>query len=1226
MSDGMGRRARRKWCALLAASVITTALPAASAAAHTRPPATAQAAQQAEAVSAEARAAAQAATTGERAEVLTERSEISQVFANPDGTFTQETNASPVRAEQDDGSWAPIDTTLERGGDGRIRARSTTTRVEFSGGGTQSMVSLTKDTKRLALGWPKALPAPAIEGSSATYPNVLTDVDLRLTATSTGFTQVLIVKTAEAAADPALERLHLSLDTSGVQALPGRDGGLRFIDSNGAKVFEGPGASMWDSAGDQQPPRTTGGARSATTDAPEPDDGGPKDPAAAPSAGDATAGVPITISDDRLILAPDLDLLRGADTVFPVYIDPPTAGLTRTDWTALSSDGDKFWEWSGDKGVGYCKDYGGYLCSTNAYTQRLYYEYPLTKLHGKKILDATFEAYQTWTFTCTPRWYNLSLVDRGISSSTTWSSKPVGTDLMGDRNVAYGRGSLCSPSQPANWVRFSDNTGEETNENLTTTLQSHASGKKPQITFSLTANDESSTASWARFRNDAKLSVTYVSIPQTPKPHGVRQGTTGLACNSAAIPFATSDTTPKMVATVQSADGSNAQVRALFEVWKADGSARVWYGFSPSGSGNWATDNATQTADTTALSAQTVYRMRVQTEAYYKTDRGVTGVLDSPWSSWCYFRVDTDSPPPPEISSADGLYKPAATDPASGGVGVSGQFTFTPGDAKPSTPALDSDVVSYRWRLNSGPVSNPIPVTQGASWSGPIKPDQAGENTIQVWGYDAASHSSLTGYYSFNVKGAEAPTGNWHLDNNGTDSTPATPHPLTPAGSATFTTQARSGSHALALNGTSAYAATGTAVLDTSKSFTVSAWARLTDNSRNFTVLSQAGTTASGFQLYYSKSFDTWVFNRHGSDISGSVITRSTALKPPVLSAWTHLSGTYDAAAQTIQLYVNGRPQGEPVPFTTPWKASGPLQVGRLHASAAYSEYFKGTIDDVRVWSRSTADSEIAQDARLEDEDTSDGTAGDPVVAPAGHWDATSATGSSITDASGYARSMTLNSAVLGPDPADAENAELGLPVRQVMELNGTTAHATVPGPVVDESGSFTVTTWARLDGNKLADTAKSYTVQVAGQSGTSQSSWGIWYEQPAGSSAGKWKFGRPSKDATGPAWTAAQSAVAEKNTWVRLTAVYDAQQETVDDGGQSHIGALYLYVDTAQMDGETGVSFNAPWQGTGQLTLGRALVNGSPTRYFPGHVADLRIWAGAMGPGTIGDLYNAEQ
>ncbi|AIS02394.1 hypothetical protein SGLAU_32300 [Streptomyces glaucescens] len=40
--------------------------------------------------------------------------ESSQIFANPDGTFTQEMNATPVRAQRPDGSWAPIDTSLLR--------------------------------------------------------------------------------------------------------------------------------------------------------------------------------------------------------------------------------------------------------------------------------------------------------------------------------------------------------------------------------------------------------------------------------------------------------------------------------------------------------------------------------------------------------------------------------------------------------------------------------------------------------------------------------------------------------------------------------------------------------------------------------------------------------------------------------------------------------------------------------------------------------------------------------------------------------------------------------------------------------------------------------------------------------------------------------------------------------------------------------------------------------
>ncbi|MFK0121323.1 LamG-like jellyroll fold domain-containing protein [Streptomyces sp. NPDC090994] len=1175
----------------------------------------------------------------------TATTESSQIYANPDGTFTQEMNAAPVRARKDGGTWAPIDTALVREADGSIQASNTTTHVTFNGGDSgEPLVKLEDEGHTLRLGWPTALPVPQLDGDTAIYTDVLPDVDLQLTALSTGYTSVLVVKTAEAAKNPALATIQMSVAGGSLGISPTADGGFIARDADGTPVFESPAGRMWDSAGDTPTaatndvitqsaftasPTGTQEGSAETGPAPLPEAGGEPTPSQGPSSGDATAELPLKITDTALEITPDPALLHGEDTVFPLYIDPPTKGIALGDWTALSSDGDKFWEFDGDKGVGRCSNYAGYLCSNSPYTQRLYFEYPLSSIHGKKILDATMEVYQVWTFTCDPHWYDLSHVDKGISSSTTWSTRPTADDLMGDRNVAYGRGSLCDPSQPANWVRFSDNVDEETNENLTTTLASHAANKSAQITFSLTAHDESDAGAWARFRNDAKLSVTYVSYPSKPTSYGVQQGTTGRACNAATLPFATSDTTPKMLATVQSADGSNSQLRALFEVWKADGSSRAWYAASPDEA--WVADNAPRTATSTALPAQTDYRMRVKTQAYYKTDRGATGVLDSAWSSWCYFRVDTDSPPPPVVTSADDIYKPAETDPAAGGVGVAGQFTFTPADTNPSTAGIQSDVVSYRFKLNSGAVSAPINVAKGEAVTRTITPNQPGENTIQVWGYDAASHSSLTGYYSFLVKGAEQPTGIWHLDNGLTDTTTATQHPLTSSG-ATYDALARGGSGAAKLNGTSTYLSTSGPVLDTTKSFTVSAWARLTKKDVNYTVLSQAGTTASGFQLYYSTAYDAWVFNRHQTDVSGPAITRSIGTKPPVLNAWTHLAGVYDAAAQTVQLYVNGSPQGDPVPFTvTPWKASGNLQVGRLWASATGKEHFAGTIDEVKVWSRALADTEVTHDAWLEDEDISDGTAGDPVPALVAKWDATdlsNATGTTVKDTSGFGRNLTLNGAALTQFTTGDPDIGEEVTTTQTMTLNGTSAYATAPGPVVDDSGSFTATAWVTLDPTKLADTSKSYTVQVFGQSGTSQSSWGVWYEQPAGSAQGRWTFGRPDKDGTGAAWTESESTAlttTQLGVPVMLTAVYDAQA-AADPEDTSKLGALRLYVDSALMGDEDGVPYTTTWQGGGAYEIGRAKINGAAARYFPGKIDSVRVWAGATSTDSVANRHNLEQ
>ncbi|WP_258053785.1 hypothetical protein [Streptomyces sp. Ru72] len=579
--------------------------------------------------------------------------------------------------------------------------------------------------RELKLGWPTALPEPQLDGATATYAEVLPDVDLKLTALSTGYTSILVVKTADAAKNPALATIRMTVSRSALDIAPTADGGFVARDGDGTPVFQSPAGRMWDSAGDApvtgpatagvstQLARTASSAEAEvvgepeTTDAvPLPAAGGEPAPSEGPGSGDAAADLPLKVTGTTLEITPDPALLHGENTVFPLYIDPPTKGISLGDWTALASNGAKYWKFSGDKGVGRCSNYAGYLCSSSPYTQRMYFEYPLSSIHGKKILDATFEVYMVWSFTCSPQTYDLNRVDKGISDSTTWSTRPTGVDLMGDRWVSYGRGSLCDPSQPANWVRFSDNVaGGETNENLTPTLASYAANKTAQITFSLTAHDETDAAAWARFRNDAKLSVTYVSYPDKPTSYGVQQGTTGRACNSSTLPFATSDTTPKMLATVQSVDGSQAQLRADFEVWKADGSSRVWTANSPSGA--WVADNAVRDASTSTLTAQTDYRMRVKTQAYYVTDRGDSGVLDSAWSSWCYFRVDTDSPPPPVISSADGVYQPADTDTAAGGVGTLGKFTFTPADTNPNMAGIQSDVVSYKWKLNSGPVSPP---------------------------------------------------------------------------------------------------------------------------------------------------------------------------------------------------------------------------------------------------------------------------------------------------------------------------------------------------------------------------------------------------------------------------------------------------------------------------------------------------------------------------------------
>ncbi|WDV32849.1 hypothetical protein OIM90_20555 [Streptomyces sp. AD16] len=76
----------------------------------------------------------QAQESGEPVEVLAERTETTQVFANPSGTLTQDTYALPQWVRQD-GTLREIDTALAKNADGTLSPKATEVEVRFSGGG-----------------------------------------------------------------------------------------------------------------------------------------------------------------------------------------------------------------------------------------------------------------------------------------------------------------------------------------------------------------------------------------------------------------------------------------------------------------------------------------------------------------------------------------------------------------------------------------------------------------------------------------------------------------------------------------------------------------------------------------------------------------------------------------------------------------------------------------------------------------------------------------------------------------------------------------------------------------------------------------------------------------------------------------------------------------------------------------------------------------------------------
>jgi hypothetical protein len=159
--------------------------------------------------------------------------------------------------------------------------------------------------------------------------------------------------------------------------------------------------------------------------------------------------------------------------------------------------------------------------------------------------------------------------------------------------------------------------------------------------------------------------------------------------------------------------------------------------------------------------------------------------------------------------------------------------------------------------------------------------------------------------------------------------------------------------NALLFNGTSARVnVPDAASLDLTTGMTLEAWVRPSALASWRTVILKETTGGLAFSLYAHTT---------GSRPEGYVhVTTDTAASGTsalALNTWTHLSVSYDGV--TIRLYVNGVQVGSRA-LTGPIATStGALRIG---GNAVWGEYFKGLIDEVRVYNRALSAGEIQLD------------------------------------------------------------------------------------------------------------------------------------------------------------------------------------------------------------------------------------------------------------------------
>ncbi|MFI2301977.1 LamG domain-containing protein [Actinacidiphila glaucinigra] len=1179
-------------------------------------------------------AAAIAAETGERVEVLGLRDEYAQTFANPDGTFTLEQATVPQRVKDAGGAWVEPDATLVKRADGRIAPKAAAVDVSFSGGGAgNGMLRIAKGDKALGLQWPDDLPVPVLGGSTATYPEVLPGVDLQLTATVEGYREVLVVKSAQAAANPSLEHIQFKASGTGVELTPGAGGGVRAVDDDGNAVFKGSAALMWDSAGPATASALGTGAKTAAPTLQMVS--GEQEPETQPGDGDATAVLPVGLADGAVSVRPDLDLLRGDATVYPVRIDP-AIGLNASERTVLSSDGDHFWQFDGDYGVGNCSAVGPYYCGSN-YTNRMYYEFSPARLSGKYVLDATFRAYETWSFDCVAHWVDLERTNN-ISEGTRWPG-PTQLDQMGDRLVSAGRGDACSPAQPNSWIEFNDNP-DETDENLTSTVKSFADGKISRLTLMLRAKDEGDASAWKRFDDNAVLSVTYIAQPGTPTDVGLIPGDgTTAYCRTASDPLIVTRTDPTVRARVQTKvqpasdeDKGSLQAEFVVERQQADATwAASWSDYRPSS--GWVTDGTLQSMRTTPRADNTLYRYKARTQSHTTFNNKAVDQF-SAYSAWCYFKVDATAPKAPQIlPKAPYTECTANLCEGNGGPGVAGKFDFLHNTA-------DTDIIGYRYRLLTTTAADKQEVTADANhdvrdW--PVTPSLSGTQVLSVEAKDVRQRWGTPAEFTFKVAPAQGPVGRWHFDDAAPGSlvatakdsaTDGTRHDATlkdPTGGVGWSTLARrgDGDYSLYLNDSSdttvpvGWAATASPPVNTHDSFTVSTWAYLTDATTNHVILAEPGDHANAFTLYYSSSYKAWVFNRTDRDQSTPVFLRSVAEKQnPPLKVWTHLAGVFktegddgipdtDPTNDTIQLFVNGQPQGQPVNLTglsstyQPWTATSGMQWGRSVKDGVGLETYRGRADETAVWQRALTEDEIREEAALREDLV-------PQTELVAAWDATASSGTAIKQTSSYPRANMNLSATGAVIDADNNN----------LTLDGTSGFASVVGPVLDENASFTITARAQLDSVKWATKPTGYAAIVAAQRASStagESSWALWAEKRADGIY--WCFGRAAVDATGKLTKASKVEdynVAELDTWVQITGVFDVNEVDATQTDKRY-GVTHLYVGEIDQPLGSNAGFSTSQQGSGDITAGRGTSGGATGKYLPGALEEIKVFVGAM-------------
>ncbi|MEV1011639.1 LamG-like jellyroll fold domain-containing protein [Streptomyces sp. NPDC049881] len=1144
---------------LVAGAVVVSLAPAAGASAPVGTPGMS--------LGAEGEALAEAERSGEPVEVSGLTSESSQTFAEPDGTFTTVESLRPVRVRDEAGEWVDADATLRVVPGGGLAPVAAVLDVVVSAGGEQPMVTLTgAGGRELEVDWPGPLPEPVVTATQATFPDVLPGVDLQVRVETDSVSHVLVVKTPEAAADPALDELALPVSGSGLSLRTDDQGGLTAVDDGaGGTVFAAAPPMMWDSTQAPSAASPLAGPGAELADSP----GG--------ASRVAPVAVEVSSSGDEVVLTPDQSLLEDAGTTYPVYIDPQWYTARDTEWGMVSSyhPNASFFKFSGNEGVGMCPyDYDFDDCNYRD-VKRLFYQFPTSRFTGMSVIDAEFVVENTFSFNCTPQEVQLWRT-RDVSAGTSWNRQNESgywIDRLQTRNEAHGWGSDCPSGDIEFWAGRA--------------VADAAAGGWSSITLGLRATVENAYTAWKRFDDSAYLRVNYNRPPAQPRIADLTMSPGG-ACVTG--PDAASvNAMPRTYVEARDPDGDDIALQYRVAEW-VNGSSQVLF---TSGLSARKASGSTFTYDLPSwLPANRLLLWGVRVH---------DGAAWSPWSfdgaaTACHFRYDPSAPAGPAIASAQ--YPESdpenAQDPWMNGVGRYGTF---------SIDSASSDVVRYTYGINRNPTTaNTVTTSGGAARTINFMPTRVGVNFITAQAYDPAGNVSSVTTYRFRVRTGQPERAAFGMNEN------SDAHAVTGTGG-TYEAALHGGASpggdgatgtGLRLDGVDDLGRTPGGVVDTTAGFTVSLWARLPENKENraMVAVSQTGAHQSAFELLHSSALGGWVFYRDTAD-TASAPPAVRAAQPPCpagdtvcadsrLGEWTHVVGTMDHGLDEMRLYIDGQ-LAATATYTADWDSRASLLLGASANDSRPSNHFEGDLDDVRIWDIPLRAEQVA--ALHEDGAAAPGR---PMKAA---WDLDEPSDAVVVTGRGESVTATLHGDA-SPGAAGVEGTGL--------HLDGDDSYATAPRPVVNSYYSFSVSLWARLP----ADPDRAMTVLA--QEATDNTAFAITHS-PA---QGGWGFSRATANTTGAASVAVtqeacttQGAVCPgAGEWSHVVAVYDHAART-----------LALYVNGARVG---SVPYNYNWTPNGPFYLGAGGKGGVTGAFFEGDLDEVRLYDRVISADEVQELF----